>query len=82
MFTGGKCEFCGTKIHFCIETDRKGEEILLLVVARVIPSFRGRTDRAWIDQVTDLADFERLEREWNAAVDVDRAMGLDMIPAQ
>lgn len=59
-------------IEFRICADRKGEEALELVTTKVIPTFRRCTDRAWIEQVTDPAEFEMLEREWNAAVNEDR----------
>lgn len=72
LFAGGKCESCGTMIEFRICADRKGEEALELVTTKVIPTFRRCTDRAWIEQVTDPAEFEMLEREWNAAVNEDR----------
>lgn len=68
LFTGGRCEDCGTGIDFSIKADKHGEEPLqLLGLQRKIGKFRGYMDRAWIGQVTDPADFEELERKWYAA---------------
>lgn len=64
-----KCEGCGTNVYFCIQADKNGEETLHFVVHRKIPEFHGCTDPAWIEQLTDPAEFEGLERNWYAATD-------------
>ena len=65
--THGKCESCGTKFHFCIGADHTGQKNIQLVVERKIAAFLGCTDRDWIEQVTDPAEFEGLEQRWYAA---------------
>ena len=67
IYTGGKCESCGTDVYFEIQADKNGQETLQLVVQRKIGRFWGCTDPAWIEQVTDPAKFEELEREWYVA---------------
>ena len=64
---GVNCEFCGTQVWFTILPRSNGEDALSLVVMREMRTAKGCTDRAWIDGVNDPAEFERLEREWNAA---------------
>ena len=65
--TRGKCESCGTEFNFCIAPHYTGQVNLHLVVKRKIAPFLGFTDRDWIEQVTDPAEFEGLERRWYAA---------------
>ena len=74
---GGECESCGAEVYFKAEGDWKGGEVLNLVVHRRIRSFRGCTDPAWIEQVTDLAEFDGLYRRWYAAVSRE----IDEVPA-
>ena len=69
LVRGGKCESCGTNVHFNISANRNGERKLTLVVRRKIAEFRGCTDGAWIDQVNDPREFEELERKWFKATD-------------
>ena len=64
---GGKCGSCSTKIVFRIVIQKDGADVLKLIVRREIKDFQGCTDPAWIEQVTDPADFEMLEREWSVA---------------
>ena len=66
---GGKCESCGTNVHFNISKNREGEKALKLVIRRKIAEFRGCTDRAWIEQVNDPRECEELERKWHKATD-------------
>ena len=40
---------------------------LFLIEQRTIGRYRGCTDPAWIEQVTDPAGFAELERTWYAA---------------
>ena len=70
LFTGGHCESCGTEVHFCISAYSDSGWMLELVVKKKIRSFRGCTDRAWIEQVTNPVEFEGLERKWYAATNV------------
>lgn len=70
LLTGPRCESCGTSICFLIRDKtmmNKGR--LLLIVQRTIGRYRGCTDRAWIEQVTDPAGFAELERTWYATTD-------------
>ena len=71
LVRGGKCESCGTNVHFSMWTDRNWGSKLKLVIQRKIASFRGCTDRAWIEQVDDPREFEELERKWYKATDED-----------
>ena len=68
---GGNCESCGTNVHFHIFMTSSSQWILQLVVQRKIASFKGCTDPAWIEQVTDPSEFKKLERKWYKATDED-----------
>ena len=67
VISGAKCELCATEIFFRIKENRHGGETLDLVVRRHVEKFRGCTDRAWIEQVTDPAGVEQLDRSWYKA---------------
>ena len=79
---GSRCEYCGSNFFFCIRADDSGQETLQLVVRTKIGKFRGCTDRAWIEQVTDPAEFERLEQAWYAATNKDNGTMQDERPAR
>ena len=64
---GGKCEFCATKVVFRIVRQKNSAYLLNLIIRREIRDFQGCTDSAWIEQVTDPADFEMLGRDCSAA---------------
>ena len=75
-FDGGACEFCGTKVVFRIARQENGADFLQLVVRREIKDFQGNADPAWIEQVTDPASFETLERDWSEATrQIDERLG-------
>ena len=63
LFTAGnvECESCGTRVQFKLQAVEDGGARLNLVVQRTIGEFRGCTHLAWIEQVTDPAEFEELE---------------------
>ena len=69
--SGGKCESCGTSVYFNIGAIVLGERKLQICVRRKIPTFRGCTDPAWIEQVDDPRECEELERKWYKAMDED-----------
>lgn len=61
------CDYCGTQVLFCIKSYvDDGIEALHLVLRRSIRDVRSPTDRSWICQVADPADFEAYERAWHA----------------
>lgn len=61
------CDFCGTQLVFYIKPyANSGMEALYLVLRRYIQDVRSPTDRSWICQVADPADFEAYERAWHA----------------
>ena len=64
---GRKCSCCGAWVMFFITENLEGGETLYLVIVKMVRNFQGCTDPAWIDQVTDPAEFEGLEGRWNAA---------------
>ena len=64
--TGGMCESCQTWVFFLF-LQHNGEETLSMFVQRETRRLEACTDRAWLEKVNDPAEFERLEREWNAA---------------
>lgn len=66
---GGKCESCGTRIHFSIHSGVDGTETLYLHIRRNLMGFRGCTDPAWIERVNHPEEFEELERQWQKATD-------------
>lgn len=78
---GGECESCGAEVYFETEWDGKDGEVLFLVLNRRIRSFRGCTDPARIEQVTDVAEFEGLERRWYAAINREVERVQDEVPA-
>lgn len=80
--TGRRCEHCGAHVFFGIRADDNGQETLKLVVRTEIREFRGCTDRAWIEQVTDPAEFEGLEQAWYAATNEDNGTMQDERPAR
>ena len=63
----GKCQICGAMFHFTTGKSGDGLHILCIYSCREIRSFQGPTDPAWIEQLTDPADFEGLERSWCTA---------------
>ena len=60
------CNFCGTMIIFDIDTERDGSKTVVVIIGRSIEGMPGCTDRAWIAQVAQPADFEEYERAWQA----------------
>ena len=60
------CNFCGTMIFFDLEFKRAGLKTLTVTIARSIEGAPDCTDRAWIAQVAQPADFEEYERAWQA----------------
>ena len=60
------CDFCGTKIYFDFISGYKGPKTLIVTIVRSIEATRGCTDRAWVAQVAQPADFEEYERAWQA----------------
>ena len=81
IYTGSKCESCGTDVYFRIEADENGQETLELNVRRNIRMFRGCTDRTWIEQVNDPSEFDELERKWYAATNEICPTAQDTCPA-
>lgn len=69
VIQNGKCESCGTRIHFFISPDIYRRETLHLAVKRNVTGFRGCTDPAWIERVNGPGEFEELERRWWKATD-------------
>ena len=65
--TGGWCENCKTFISFRIRRKEECRPVLQLVVQRRLKDFRDCTDDAWIEQVSDPADFHEFEQAWYAA---------------
>ncbi len=62
---GVVCELCGTEVRFSVEGHRNNTEVLSLSVWRTTGRDALRcTDREWICQVAEPADFEEYEREW------------------
>ena len=62
------CELCGTEIRFGVQGRRNNTEILSISMWRTIGRDVLRcTDREWICQVAEPADFEEYEREWQAS---------------
>ena len=65
---GGKCESCRTWVRFVIMLgENYREETLYVIVERETRKLEACTDSAWLEKANDSAEFERLEREWNAA---------------
>ena len=54
---GASCKFCKTWIFFLIKTEHSGLETLRLQIIRRFEKISGCTDRAWICNVADPADF-------------------------
>ena len=65
----GECETCGTRMYFCIRAQRNGSgDVLEFEVERAIKNFRGCTDDAWLQQVSDPAECEEFEQAWYTAL--------------
>ena len=60
------CNFCGTVLFFDIIAERDEPKTLTVTIMRFIQVTPGCTDRAWIAQVAQPADFEEYERAWQA----------------
>lgn len=58
------CNFCDARVVFNIKSEPDGPRTLILTIRRNLGSSRGYTDRAWIAQVAQPADFEEYERAW------------------
>lgn len=66
----GECETCGTRMFFSIAAQRDGSgDVLELNIERAVESFRGCTDHAWLQQISDPAECEEFERAWYTAVE-------------
>ena len=64
---GTVCEFCDTQILFEIKPCASSDiEALHVIFRRSIQDVRSPTDRSWICQVADPADFEAYERAWSS----------------
>ena len=64
----GECRYHGSRIYSAITEwiDGRGDVLELHVMRRIKP-FRGCTDDAWIQQLSDQADWKEFERRWYAA---------------
>ena len=60
------CNYCGALIYFHLITEHNGPKTLTVAIARSIEDTPSCTDRAWIAQVAQPADFEEYERAWQA----------------
>ena len=60
------CNFCGTIILFDIIMEYGGPYTLAVTIVRGMRGMRENTQRAWIAQVAQPADFEEYERAWQA----------------
>ena len=70
-YMGGRCHTCRSLFNFSASWETNRSHLLLFVVRREIVDFRGCTDPAWIKQMTDPAEFDRLEKAWNLATAED-----------
>ena len=61
------CKFCRTDLMFGIKHERNGTRTLRLLVTRTFGDGWRCTDRRWICQVAEPADFREYEREWQAS---------------
>ena len=60
------CNFCDTILSFDIITERDGAKTLIVAIIRFIRRKLDCTDREWIAQLAQPADFEEYERAWQA----------------
>ena len=60
------CDFCGTVIYTQEISTYNGLTTLHVFMVRSIKEMRDCTDRAWVAQVAQPADFEEYERAWQA----------------
>ena len=67
-FSNIVCNLCRTRVMFVTERKLGGTEVLRLRVTRHLEDGWNCTDRRWISQVAEPADFEAYEPEWRASV--------------